>query len=527
MRIVCQKEMDEIKDLTEKKFSFGQNYLVENFSVNASNYLISEVIDKFEEQFELIFMIGKGNNGSEGLAIARQLRSKDYPVTAFLFYPVDECSDELKSQMKIAESFGVHIFNIDNTEKLSSFFQQSKNNVVVIDAIFGVSVRLPLSNFLYDCINYVNKNANYIISIDIPTGVEGDTGFVQGNAIKADQTLSVGLPKLGYYVSEGPKYCGSIKVLDVGFPHQAIEGGDKFLIEYEDIYYWDKIRSKFSDKKSFGHSLLIGGSHGLTGALVLAAKASQKVGAGLVTAATWENQYHEFIMRLTPDIMTGYVPLDTSKWDKLMSDLDKYDSIVIGPGLARSTRARKLVLDILAKFNGPIVIDADAINVLKVDEDATVFQMRKAPTVLTPHMGEFCRFSGDAIADVEREPIKYLKELIEKINCAVVLKGPCTYLGFPNGNIYFSFFPNDGMATGGVGDVLAGIMGGLVAQEKKFKDQGSLLSIYDEFDKLIAMSVVIHSLAGKMAVAEQGARSMSASSLVDFLPQTFKEIDNK
>jgi hydroxyethylthiazole kinase-like uncharacterized protein yjeF len=323
----------------------------------------------------------------------------------------------------------------------------------------------------------------------------------------------VGLPKVGYYQADGPRYVGEVEVIPSGLPREIInKNGDKFLIDKDLKNDLPPRRNKFGDKKVFGHALVIGGSHGLTGAVVMASSAAIKVGAGLVTASTWEPQYQEFIARLIPEVMTGYVPLDQAKWGKLIKGLEKYDSIVIGPGLGRSLRARALVLEILNNFSGPVVLDADAINVLNINDDAEVFRVRSAPTLMTPHFGEFSRFTGIPMEEVQKRPYHYLKETIERINCSVVLKGPCTYLGFPNGKTYFNFSPNDGMATGGVGDVLTGILGGLIAQEN--------------LNRTILLGVLIHTWSGKYAAEKFGVRPMSAMGLIDAFPEAFKALDD-
>jgi hydroxyethylthiazole kinase-like uncharacterized protein yjeF len=257
----------------------------------------------------------------------------------------------------------------------------------------------------------------------------------------------------------------------------------------------------------------------------MASTAALKVGAGLVTAATWEPQYQEFISRLIPEVMTGYIPLDQSKWGRLLKDLEKYDAIVIGPGMGRSNRARMLVLEILNNFSGPVVLDADAINVLSLNADAEVFKLRNAPTLMTPHFGEFSRFAGIPFEDVNKEPFHYLREVIERINCSVILKGPCTYLGFTNGKTYFNYAPNDGMATGGVGDVLAGILGGLIGQEANLKKRVSLYNIYENLNRTILMGVIAHTKAGQAAAEKNGVRPMTASSLIEAFPEAFKTLD--
>lgn len=525
MRIVTQAEMKEIEKLAQTKFLFPEKLIIENVALLSARAIVTKLGEEMNVG-ELIFLIGRGNNGGTGLAIARHLASMGFESRAFLLFDEKEQSSEVKEQLKIAKTYGVRTTYLDDVAALDAYFQQNSSPKIIIDAIFGTGVRLPLSNLLYDVIHFINQEKAYTISLDIPTGIEGDSGLIQGNAIEANLTLAVGFPKLGYYQADGPRLVGEIEIIPTGIPYDlVIKGGDKFLIDQDLKNDLPPARNKFGDKKLFGHTLVIGGSHGLTGALVMTSTAALKVGAGLVTASTWEPQYPEFSARVIPEIMTGYVPNDQTKWARLLKDLDKYDSIVIGPGLARSTRARMLVLEILNNFSGPVVLDADAINVLNLKEDAQVFSMRSAPTLLTPHFGEFSRFSGIALEDVKKAPYIHLKEVIERINCTVILKGPCTYLGFPNGKTFFNFSPNDGMATGGVGDVLAGILGGLIGQEANLKKRDSLYNLYENLNRTILLGVLIHTWSGRFAAEKLGVRPMTATGLIDAFPEAFKALD--
>ena len=377
MRIVTQSEMKEIEKFAQTKYHFPEKLIIENVASIGARTIVERLGEEIH-MGEIIFLIGKGNNGGTGLAIARHLSSMGLECRAFLLFDEKSISQEVKDQLQIAKSYGVRTTVIDELSPLEAYFEQNSSPKIIIDAIFGTGVRLPLSNFLYDVINFINDHKAYTISLDIPTGVEGDSGHTQGNAIEADLTLAVGFPKLGYYQAEGPRLVGEVIVIPTGIPFDLVmKGGDKFLIDENLKEELPKERNKFGDKKLFGHTLVIGGSHGLTGALVMSSSAALKVGAGLVTASTWEPQYQEFISRLIPEIMTGYVPHDQSKWGRLLKDLDKYDSIVIGPGLARSTRTRALVLEILNNFSGPVVLDADAINVLNLKSDAPKFSVQR------------------------------------------------------------------------------------------------------------------------------------------------------
>lgn len=525
MRIVTTDEMKDIEKKTWEEYHFSESLIIENAGVGGAD-IISEVFDNAGLTEEILFLIGKGNNGSDGIAMARHLVNRGYNCRAFVFFPENDCNPELVKQLEMAHKFGVKLNYIERTDQVASYFDQMGSGVIV-DALFGTGVQLPLSDFMYEVIETINDRSTLVFAVDIASGVAGNTGFIRGNAIIADITLAIGFPKLGYYVSDGAKRSGIVKTIDVGLPRIMSEQGDKFLLEPSHMMNLMSFRDKFGDKKVFGHSLVLGGSHGLTGAPALAASASLRVGSGLVTAATWEPQYHEMMARLIPEVMTGYVPLEINQWARLIKDLNKYSSIVIGPGLARSTRARRLVLEVLNNFDGPVIVDADAINVLNFREDKDAFTMRNAPTVLTPHFGEFCKFTGVPFEKLNEKPVDYLKDLLDSINCTVVLKGPCTYLGCSDGKVYFNYYPNDGMATGGVGDVLAGILGGLLGQEPLTKSKLSLSKRYERVNDTVALAVYLHSLSGKIAAEDFGERTMSAASLIESFPKAFKVIEEK
>lgn len=525
MRIVSTTEMSEIEAISRTEFGFSESLIIENVGLLGAN-LIEETLVRDGASGEVIFLVGKGHNGADGMSMARHLVNRGFRCRSFVLFAESECKEELVDQINMARSFGVSINYIDSLLQLTSYIDEVGASAIV-DCLFGTGVQLPLSNFIYDVIEYINASDAPTFSVDISSGVSGDSGEVQGNAVKASVTLAIGFPKLGHYIAKGPRYGGDVRILNVGFPKSFHESGDKFLLRPEHMIDLLNPRDKFADKKVYGHSLVLGGSHGLTGAPVLASQASLRVGSGLVTVATWEPQYEELIQRLIPEVMTGYIPLDVNKWGRILRDLNKYSSVVIGPGLARSTRARRLVLEILNNFDGPVILDADAINVLSLVEDKKVFRLRNAPTVLTPHMGEFSKFSGVAYEELKKRPVKYLKELVDRINCTVVLKGPCTFLGCTDGSVYFNYLPNDGMATAGAGDVLAGILGGLLGQDSQIKEKTSLVDRYEAFNRTVAFSIYLHSLCGQIAAKDFGVRTMGALALISSLPQAFKVIDER
>ena len=524
MRVVSSNEMREIEQHTINEIGFHEGLIIENIGSTGADFIETEFLQ--EAQYgEIVFLVGQGNNGSDALAVARHLKNRGHTVRAFMMFPKDDCNEELVRQAELARNFGVKFSEIRSTEQLLSYFTQTQDEYLVIDGIIGIGLRLPLSNYLFDITNIVNDHASILVSMDIPTGVCADSGAISGNAMDADFTMTVGLPKTGLYIGDGAKHAGEVVVLDGGFPNELLAGGDKALLTKDSVVSLYGPRNKFAHKNSFGHCLIVGGSPGLAGALIMASRAALKVGTGLVTASTWKESYPELCSRSIPEIMTGLIPTDRPGVDVIIKELSRWDSIVIGPGLGRGEQARNTLMEVLNHFAGPVVVDADALRVLDLKEDGQVIAQRNWPTILTPHMGEFADLVGVETTQVLENPLGYLKELIDQLNCCVVLKGSCTYVGFPSGEIYINYFPNDGMASGGSGDVLAGMLGGLLAQYPMEVKSSSIFADKSVVYNAVKLGVVAHTLAGKYAVGKLGARSMTAGSIIEHLSDAFFELE--
>lgn len=526
MRIVDIQEMKQIEMESFEKFHFDETLIIENVGIKSADFIHNHVIG--EDSFsEIVALIGPGNNGSDALAIARHLKNLGHVVRAFDLFPGEKKGSEIEKQMRLAQSFGVKISKITDVEQLESYFMQTQSSYLVIDGILGTGVRLPLSNYLFDIINVVNQRSSITVAVDIPTGITGDHGMKSGNAIEAQYTLAIGFPKLGHFTGVGPQFCGEIITIDAGFPGDFQSKGDKFLLTEDGVVNVYQSRDKFAHKNSFGHCLVVGGSKGLTGALMMAGRAALKVGTGLVTTSTWEENYYELSTRSVPEVMTGVIPVEEEGEEEIIRKFGRYDSMVIGPGLGRSQQSRTTVLKALLHFQGPMVVDADALRVATLSELKEVIVPRRAATVLTPHAGEFAHLLGVSIQEVLDRPVEYLKKAVDELNCCVVLKGPVTLIAFPNGELAINYFPNDGMASGGSGDVLAGIIGGLLAQTADDPKESGLFAKKGKNYESILLAVMAHTLAGKNAAQKEGVRAMTAVSIIEHLKDAFFELDQQ
>lgn len=532
MRVVSPKEMHKIEHELFEKWGMDENQIIENVGTQGAEFIVQKILsqDKYKNGFrEIIFFIGPGNNGSDALAIARNLTNYNINCRAFVLFPDDLYKKKLlSSQLNLARNFGVKISEIKSAEQVSAYFTDAQDRYIVVDGIYGTGFKLPLSQYVFDIINLINNYSSITISVDIPSGLTGNYGQKSSSAVIASYTLAIGLPKKGHYSISASSYIGELIVLPAGFPSKLFKGGDKFLITEDLIKNVIYKRNCLFYKNLFGHVLVVGGSAGITGAPIMTSLAALKSGAGLVTCATWPEQYDELMSRLPFEIMGATIPIGDSDLDGTLRDLDRFSTIVIGPGLGRNKDTRKIVLSLLASFSGGVVLDADALNVLDLKTDRALLAERRGPTILTPHVGEFARLLGIDSAQVIKFPTKSLKTLVDLTNCTVILKGPCTYIGVPNGNLYINYSPNDGMATAGCGDVLAGLVGGMLAQmnlnEKQLLGQGGSLML-KEAQKSAIFAVYIHSLAGKFAAENFGRRAMTATSLMDFLPASFASLE--
>src|SRR5690606_374470 len=232
-------------------------------------------------------------------------------------------------------------------------------------------------NYLFDVVGVINEYASIVVAIDLPTGVTADNGETGGAAIEATVTLAVALPKTGHYVADGAQHCGEVAVVDGGFPSELLEGGDIALLTHEGINNIYRPRNKFAHKNTFGHCLVVGGSQGLVGALMMASQAALKVGTGLVTATTWEESYGELASRSIPEIMTGTIPTEAQDVKDTIRELGRYDAIVVGPGMGRTQDTRKIIIDVLDHFYGPVIIDADAIRAMSLEQDLELLRTRR------------------------------------------------------------------------------------------------------------------------------------------------------
>lgn len=455
----------------------------------------------------IIIVCGLGNNGGDGLAIARLLSQKKFRIEVFIIRYSDKCSEDfLINERRLKKIKRIKIHNITSSHQLESikFYPGS----IIIDAILGSGLNKPAEGLVKNVIEFINRLGCLVVSVDIPSGMFSEENhYEKGQTIvHADYTLSFQVPKLAFMFPENEKYTGRFLILNIGLNEDFISKLDSknYFITLDDVRRVLRPRSKFSHKGTFGHSLIVSGSYGKMGACVLASRACLSVGAGLVTAHIPKCGY-AILQTVNPEVM-----VETDSSEKIISDViytEKYNSIGIGPGIGTEKETQNTLKTIIQNSKIPLVMDADALNILSENKTWLAFLPKKS--ILTPHPGEFKRLIGEAASDFEL--LQKQKEFSFRYNVYVVLKRAHTCITCPDGEVYFNSTGNPGMATAGSGDVLTGIITGLLAQG------------YDSKQACV-LGVFLHGMAGDLAAEHLSEEGVLARHIIEFIGEALKKI---
>lgn len=496
--IVDSEKMKKIDEYTMEVIKIPSLVLMER----AAMEIVAVMKQSIKKEDHILVVCGPGNNGADGVAAGRILYLQGYHVAILLTFPKEKCSKEMRAQLTIADKLGI---SINNSIKFCEYN-------VIIDAIFGIGLSKPVEGNFEDIINVINEGNHRVYSVDIPSGISANTGRVMNTAIKADYTISFGYMKQGLILYPGADFAGIITVADIGFPHEALQevGADTFYYTRKDL---DLIPNRKSDghKGTFGKVLVIAGSEGMSGAAYLSAKACFKMGAGMVKVLT-SSKNRQIMQTLLPEaLFASYDSYDSD--EKLSPTIDWADVIVFGPGLELTKRAEELFELVIKKKNIPLIIDADGINILArkvsggIEDNLIEERLNKLAkllprhTVLTPHPMELSRLLGISIKDISDNLFDIAYQCSYNYELVYVMKNARTIVA-GSGKKYLNISGNNGMATAGSGDVLTGVIAGLVAQGME-PYEASCLGVY------------IHGLAGDVAAEKVGVHSVLAGDIAD------------
>ncbi len=471
----------------------------------ASAAFVQEFCRHCSKQSRIVVFAGQGNNGADALAVARLLRDESYRVETFLFNPTEHLSPdcETNKQRLLATE------NVEFTEVTQDFEPPVlTEHDVVVDGLFGSGLSRPLTGGFAAVVKYINRSDAEVISIDIPSGLFGEDNH--GNdpeaIVRADKTLTFGFPKLAFFFPENAGYVGEWKVLDIGIHPDIVRSTltQYMMVTEEDIAEVFQPRERFAHKGTFGHALLIAGSKGKMGAALLAARSCLRSGCGMLTVHI--PQRGEAMMQTAfPEAMVSF----DQNADHFTSvpETATYSAIGAGPGLGQHLESATALERLLKTTDKPLVLDADALNIIASNND--LISHIPSHSILTPHPKEFDRIAGESSCMEER--LRKARSFAVSNKLCVVLKGAYTAVCTPEGNVYFNSTGNPGMATAGSGDVLTGIILGLLAEGI-------------EPETAAVAGVFLHGAAGDLAAAYRSEESMIAGDITDMLGKAFKQI---
>lgn len=444
---------------------------------------------------------GKGNNGGDGLAIARMLATLHARVSVHILEFGHRGTDDFQANLaRLHQHPEINIRFIQTEEH----FHLLKKDEIVIDALFGSGLNRGLEGVTASLVAHINGSGCTVISVDIPSGLFTDRSSKGNVVVKAAHTLAFQSNKLAFLVAENSSTIGEVHILDIGLHPDFYTAGESSyeLIDEKFAHEIYKPRNRFGHKGDFGHALLIAGSYGKMGAATLSARACMRSGVGLLTCHIPKCGY-EIVQIAVPEAMV-VTDFNSSFITSVDDDLDRYNTIGMGPGIGTGSETKSMLKELLGRYQSPVVIDADAINILASQKE--MLEIIPPGSVLTPHPREFERLFGESGNDFERIELALQKARQYKV--IIVLKGHHSFIATPGGAGYFNTTGNAGMATGGSGDVLTGILTALVAQS------------YTPVEAAV-LGVYLHGLAGDIAAVNLSLESMIAGDLIDHLKFAF------
>lgn len=496
--LVDSRQMKNCDNNTIHHFGVPSLVLMERAALG-----VAEEIEKNTQTgSRVLFVCGTGNNGGDGLAVARMLWQKDYHVTTVMIGDWQKTSNETKQQMEICRAYGI---------KMQAEIPEEDFDVVV-DALFGIGLSRELQGKYFETIKQMNQINAYKVAVDIPSGIHADTGAVMGIAFRADITITFAFQKLGLLLYPGAEYAGMVMVKEIGI------GAESFLEEkvtaYEvgekDLAKIPK-RKDYSNKGTFGKVLVVAGHKNMAGAAFLSGKAAYITGAGLVKIVT-EEANRAILQQLLPEaILETYEP--GTEWEEsLKESMEWADVIVAGPGIGTEEISKKIIEMILKNAKVPIILDADGLNIIA--NHIEWLKEKTAPVIVTPHLGEMARITQKSIFDIQKQLLQVAREFAERYNVICILKDARTITALPDGTFFVNTSGNNGMATAGAGDVLTGVIAGLVAQSMELKNAAPI-------------GVYLHGKGADKIVAQTGAYGMLAQDIMEGVRQVMKKMDRK
>ena len=508
MKVCRVEEMREMDRRAIEEYGIQDSILMENAG-NATFYIIQKNMPVRDQRF--VIFCGGGNNGGDGLVVARKLYSNGAKVKIFLLSNPQKFKNSAALNYQTALKLGLDMHNLKN---ISEAEPDVAGADALVDALFGTGLDRQVEGKYRQVITLINKSAKTIFSVDIPSGINGNTGQVMGSAVKADFTTTYGQPKLGSLLYPGFFYGGQLSVTHISFP-PPLHNDPAILVETNDVLPLPE-RKADGHKGSFGKALFVAGSSLYLGAPYFAALSYLKAGGGLSFLAAPQpiaphiaSKGSEVILR--PQPATEYGGLAAKSRETLLQLVETVDFVVIGPGLSLDEETQQLVRDLVPRINKPLLIDGDGLTAIAPILDR--LKSRKYITILTPHIGEMARLCSQSIEEIEQDKISVVQNYAADWHAMIVLKGAHSLIGLPDRRVYINLSGNNGMATAGSGDVLTGTIAAMYGYGLGFS-----------IEEAVRMGVFIHGFSGDLAAKEKGEDGITAEDILQTLPLALKEL---
>ncbi len=526
MKILTAAQMGEVDRLTTETYRIPSILLMENAGRSVADELARAIpcLDKKS----ILILCGKGNNGGDGFVVARYLFLRGARPRVVLFADPAGLKGDALANWNIVETLGVPLEVLPSPGEARLFLRKASVPHVVVDALFGTGLSKPIGAAIKPIVDWINRSSSsaFVASVDIPSGLFADSGSIQGPAVRARLTVTFTALKPALVLPPAAQNAGEVVVAPIGSPPGLLENPE-YRMNLTDAARVKRAlppRARDSHKGTFGHVFVVAGSRGKSGAALMTGMAALRSGAGLVTLWLPESLQHDVVGRF-PELMTeslfetGEGTLDRSAAAEFLAHAGQADALVVGPGVTNRPATREAVREIVERSPVPVVLDADGINAYASDA-ASLRNGNSQAVVITPHPGEMARLLGCTIGEVQKNRLAIARECAEKNRCFTILKGHQTVIASPSGHIFVNTTGNPGMATGGSGDILAGITGRFVAGWNRKYHGADQQALCDH----LAAAVYLHGLAGDLAAEDKGEESMTATDLLPHLPEAFKRV---
>jgi NAD(P)H-hydrate epimerase len=526
MKILTAGQMSEVDRMTTETYRVPSLLLMENAGRSVADCLDEACADLRRKS--ICILCGKGNNGGDGFVVARYLALRGCKPEILLFADPSQLKGDALANWEMARALDVPIRTFADVRRGAAFLRKASNPDVLVDALFGTGLSKPIGREFKPVIDWINGAAEraLIASVDIPSGLFADSGVLPGPAVRADMTITFTALKPALVLRPAAECAGKVTVVAIGSPQALLENPEyrMELIDRQCVKTALPRRLPESHKGSYGHLFILAGSRGKSGAALMTGLAALRSGAGLVTLLLPQSLQRSVVGKI-PELMTEFIPEtpqgspDFAAAPQVTTLLHDADALVVGPGLTTAESTQALVRDLVTHSHVPVVLDADGINAFP-SHPQMLRNENNCPIVITPHPGEMARLLGTGISAIQKKRIETARETSVKHSFFTILKGNQTIIASPSGLILINSTGNPGMATGGTGDVLAGMVGSLVGRwNRRFggADERALATH-------LAAAVFLHGLAGDMAAEQMGMESLIATDLVPNIPGAFKRV---